>query len=227
MLPLNHNHLFQRCCHNFAAAPPLSRPQATAANSIHSTTSSFCDSIQTTQGYILGMLVGHEDPLSADSITNFVHAINADFALSAADLQVYHTLASALKQELQMQRLHLFVSTATEEPQVTTRCRQLSNIAIGFIIGFRRARACAAYKAYDEQTGQTTAACDIPCVVVDDDRQLSERYLRDRRTVRRLAERFPSKTIAHQTVDADTSQLQDIMTYLYEHVPAPAVVSVS
>ena len=194
MLSLNQNHLYQRGFVHFQPPAPTSLAKQVS--------SSFCDSIQITQGYLCGLLIGQQDPVGPANIAGFVHCINADLPLQPKDQEIYTLLSGAIKQELGIKHLNLFVASAQEEPNAAIRCLQIVNIAYGLLLGLNCAHI---------NTGPCSASS---ASATPDSTKISEQECQRRnyhREFRKLAELFPSPYLAHRQIDVCAEHLQELV----------------
>lgn len=194
MLSLNQNHLYQRCFIHFQPRAPNRNDQQVS--------SSFCDSIQITQGYLCGLLIGQQDPLESANIAGFVHCINADLPLRPEDQEIYQLMSGAIKHELGIKHLNLFIASAQEEPNAAIRCLQIVNIAYGLLLGLNCAHI---------NTGPCSAS---GASATPDSTKISEQECQRRnyhREFRKLAELFPSPYLAHRQIDVCAEHLQELV----------------
>lgn len=228
MLSLSHNDLYQRCCEYF-------RVQSAAENTpqvLNTFTGSqrdpaydgICDSIQLTQGYLCGLLIGNQDPHQDQNLADFEHCINADLPLKSGAKEAYNLMSDELQHELKDQNLNLFIASEQEEPNAAVRCLQLVNIAYGLLLGLNSAHIATAPCAPQQKAKASTR--DLISAQASTEQssdsahkaQLQQQY---NHQLRKLAELFPNSYMRHQQVNSCAQKLQDLVLQYFKLQVSP------
>ncbi len=186
MISLNQNALYQRCKTNL-------KPQLLPTGQYQYP--NFACSLQSLQGYLLGLVSTHTDPLSRESIATFVRCLNLNHYLRAKELEVYTMLSHALEHDLYTEHhTMLFLSNAQDEPHVQNRLTEISNFAYGLLNGMQYAELVHPQEEEDASATYTVA-----------------NYNRDKRTLRRIMDIYPSSNLTHVALDNEVANIESLV----------------
>lgn len=116
MLPLKQNTLYQSTYQSF-------------------TQSNFAESIQTVQGFILGLLAQGFDSSNRKIIKLTQDILNDEIALSGKGVAVFTTLLLELERDLKENKIQLFLPQKEDQASPQERIRSLGAIAYGALLG--------------------------------------------------------------------------------------------
>ena len=109
-------------------------------NLYHSTVESFKqsnfeESIQTVQGFILGVLAQGLTSSDNQILQLFTQLINNDTALSGKGIAVFTTMLLELERDLKQNKVNLFLYSADDKATTKERLQALQDVAYGAMLG--------------------------------------------------------------------------------------------